>query len=97
MKNRLGQTPLEYLQQSQNTRVIQDSEVDSREAPKACPLRPFVQGEIENRMSMFGIGTRACCPAHHARSLWWTEGQSCAGPSSMATTHVVILDNSTNH
>ncbi|POW08580.1 hypothetical protein PSHT_09494 [Puccinia striiformis] len=94
---RLGQTPLEYLQQSQNTRVIQDSEVDSREAPKACPLRPFVQGEIENRMSMFGIGTRACCPAHHARSLWWTEGQSCAGPSSMATTHVVILDNSTNH
>ncbi|POW11663.1 hypothetical protein PSTT_05112 [Puccinia striiformis] len=48
-------------------------------------------------MSMFGIGTRACCPAHHARSLWWTEGQSCAGPSSMATTHVVILDNSTNH
>ncbi|KNF04231.1 hypothetical protein PSTG_02581 [Puccinia striiformis f. sp. tritici PST-78] len=96
--SRLGQTPLEYLQQSQNTRVIQeDSEVDSREAPKACPLRPFVQGEIENRMSMFGIGTRACCPAHHARSLWWTEGQSCAGPSSMATTHVVILDNSTNH
>ncbi|KAI9600897.1 hypothetical protein H4Q26_000691 [Puccinia striiformis f. sp. tritici PST-130] len=66
------------------------SEVDSREAPKACPLRPFVQGEIENRMSMFGIGTRACCPAHHARSLWWTEGQSCAGPSSMATTHVSL-------